>query len=89
VGNTGEAFARVEIGKGPSRHDHGMLFRLEDVLDAHAEERRDAKRQWKTRVVLFIFERVHGLTRDLEPVRELALRPVTLGTQHAKAILHR
>src|SRR2546428_502331 len=49
-----QALARMEVRKGTLRHDHAMLVRLEDVLDAHAEERGDAKREWKARIVLFV-----------------------------------
>src|SRR6267142_6565950 len=65
------------------------LFRREHILYAHTEERRDTKREREARVVFFVLERVHGLTRDLEPVSELALRPVALRAQDAKAIFHR
>src|SRR5256885_7217897 len=65
------------------------LFRREHILYSLTEERRDAKREREARVVFFVLERVHGLTRDLEPVSELALRPVALRAQDAKAILHR
>lgn len=89
VRNAGETLARVKIGEGTLRHHDAMLVRLEDVLDPHAEERGDAKCERQARIVLFVLERIHGLTRDFESVRELALRPVAFRAQHAKAVLHR
>src|SRR5438105_9076406 len=75
--------------RGDAAPREAMLVRLEDVLDPHAEERGDTKRERKARVVLFVLERAHGLARDLEFVGELALRPVALRAQHAKPVLHR
>ena len=84
-----QALPRMEVRKGTLCHDQAMLVRSEDVLDARAEERGDAKCERETRIVLLVLERVHGLTRYVEPVGKLALGPVALRAQHTKAILHR
>ena len=84
-----QALARMEVREGTLRHGPAMLVRSEDVLDTRAEECGDAKRKRETGIVLLVLERVHGLTRYVEPVGELALRPVAFSPQHTKAILHR
>jgi hypothetical protein len=65
-----------------------MLFRSEDVLDVRPEQGGDAKREREAGIVLFVFQRIHGLTRDVESLRELALRPIAFRSKDAKAILH-
>src|SRR5438045_4710745 len=68
-------FARVKIRERTLRHDHAMLVRLEDVLDAHAEERGDAKRERQARVVLFVLERrSEEHTSELQSLRHLVCR---------------
>ena len=55
----------------------GVRSRLvgqEHVFDAAGEQAGDAEGQWQRRVVLARLQRVDGLTRNLQPQRQLALR---------------
>src|SRR3981081_852719 len=49
----------------------------------------DREREWQARVVLAGFDRIHGLARHPELFRELRLRPIELGAQDPKPVLHR
>ena len=61
---------------------------LEDLFDELSEELRDRERERQARVGLAALDRVDRLARDAEPSGELRLRPVLLGAQDAKTVLH-
>jgi AcrR family transcriptional regulator len=54
--------SRSTPGPDTLRHHDAMLFRLEDLLDPHAEQRGNTERERQARIVLFVLERVHRLT---------------------------
>lgn len=67
----------------------GGFLRFKDLLDASMESPRQRERQRQAWVVLARLDRIHGLARDAQPLRELRLRPVQLSAQDPQPILHR
>jgi hypothetical protein len=63
-------------------------LRLEHVLDERVEETADLEREMEARIVSPALDRVHGLARDAELLREIGLGPVAFGAEDVKAIFH-
>ncbi len=60
---------------------------IENFLDCHVEQPRNAEGEWKGRIVLAGLDSVHGLPRDVETAPQFGLAPVTLGAQDLEAVL--
>ena len=58
----------------------------EHILDAHLEEPCDPESELEAGVVLARLDRVHGLARDTEALRQVALGPIPLGTPFPKVV---
>ena len=50
---------------------------------------RDPEGKAEARLIPACFDRIHCLTRYLEPLSELSLGPLPLGTQYPTTIIHR
>ncbi len=55
---------------------------LEDLLDGESEDARESEGERQARIVAAGLDRIDGLTRDPEPLRELRLRPAPLRAQN-------
>jgi hypothetical protein len=64
------------------------VVRLKEIFDLRTYQSRDFEGQRKARIILASFDRVDRLTRDIEMLRQIALRPVALGANHPQSILH-
>lgn len=64
------------------------MIREEDRLDGLAEYLRDSKRQFKAGIVFAGFDGIDRLARDLEPLRQVGLRPIPFRAQHLEPVLH-
>jgi hypothetical protein len=62
--------------------------RFEHVFDERVEQAADPERVLQARVGAAGFDRVDGLARDAEALREIRLRPVALGAEDAEAVFH-
>lgn len=60
----------------------------ENLFDGHREESREFERKRQRWIELARFDRVDGLPRDLETVRQLRLRPVAFCPEYSESILH-
>jgi hypothetical protein len=61
---------------------------LEQFFDRLAGKFRDLESQGKTWIVFSGFDRVNRLTRDPQFFSKVRLRPIVLGSNHAKTVLH-
>src|SRR5512142_2954371 len=61
---------------------------MEDLLDAATEEARDGEGQWQRRQVASRLDRVDGLARDAQRLRELALAQAPLLAEPAHLVRH-
>src|SRR5688572_33020826 len=66
-----------------------FLDRAKDLLDVFAKEHSDLERQWKTRIVLAVFDHVDGLAAYAQPLSQFGLAPAPFRAQHAKRVSHR
>jgi len=85
--------ALVAIAMGAVTGQRALLrfrvVRLEDGFDRRAEDLSHSKGERQARIVSAGLDRVHGLTRHLQPLRQIRLRPVVLRAQHLEPVLHR
>ena len=63
-------------------------FELKDGFNWLLEQSRNVEVKREDGIVLPVLNGVHGLPRHPEARGEVCLRPVTLGTENAKTVLH-
>jgi hypothetical protein len=61
---------------------------VEDLLDGAVEQARDRERQRQAGVIAAAFQRDDGLPRDVQPVRQVRLRPAAGGAEVPDAVVH-
>ena len=59
-----------------------------DGFDRVAKKLRDVESQGEAGVVLFRFNGVNGLTRDVQTLGEVGLRPASLCAENSKPAFH-
>lgn len=76
---------QVNEGGGCQREGRSgeRSFVGEHFLDWEFEETGDLERERQTGIIFPGLERVDGLTRDAKSIREIALRPFTVGAKFA------
>lgn len=67
----------------------GICGSLENGFDGLFEYAREGEGEGQARVVAARFDGVDGLARDVKAHGQIGLRPIALGSQDSKAILHR
>src|ERR1039458_1815686 len=70
------------------RSSESLCLIGEDSFDCNAKEESPLEGQRKARVDLAGLDSVDRLTRDLQPLGEIGLRPVPFSTKDTKAVLH-
>ena len=65
-----------------------VSLRAEYLLNGKPKERCNLKRQRQTRVVFALFNRVNGLSGDVQPICEIRLRPIAIRPQYLESIFH-
>jgi len=65
-----------------------LLFIDKDRFNGRLKETGQLESQRKARVKFPRLDGVDGLARDLQPIGEIGLRPVSLGTKNTQSVLH-
>lgn len=57
-------------------------FRGEYLLDGEPKKHRNLKRERQTRIIFTLFNRVNGLSGDLQPICKIRLSPIAIRPEY-------